>query len=128
VALTIHPHLAPELKKQTFIFNDESTGSCICTIITCATADCLCLYLCSPTPPTTRSQTCGYVTRVAVNVSGVTSVLHELRDLAKVTRKSSAKTYTCQKEQSYNSAPLCVFMACCKVKFTFLGVRLSSKC
>jgi hypothetical protein len=26
----------------------------------------------------------------------VTSVLHELRDLAKVTRKSSAKTYTCQ--------------------------------
>jgi hypothetical protein len=25
------------------------------------------------------------------------AVLHELRDLAKVTRKSSAKTYTCQK-------------------------------
>jgi hypothetical protein len=54
------------------------------------------LCLCSPTPPTTRSQTCGYVTRVAVNVPGVTSVLHELRDLTKVTRKS-AKTYTCQK-------------------------------
>jgi hypothetical protein len=29
--------------------------------------------------------------------SGVTSVLHELRDLAKVTRKNSAKAYTCQK-------------------------------
>jgi hypothetical protein len=24
------------------------------TIIICATADCFCLYLCSPTPPTTR--------------------------------------------------------------------------
>jgi hypothetical protein len=30
------------------------------------------------------------------HVPGVTSVLHELRGLAKVTRKSSAKTYTCQ--------------------------------
>jgi hypothetical protein len=49
-----------------------------------------------PYPFTTRSQTCAYITRVAVNAPGVTSVLHELRDLAKVTRKSSAKTYTCQ--------------------------------
>jgi hypothetical protein len=56
----------------------------------------LCLYLCSPTPPSNRSQTFGYVTRVAVNVPGVTSMLHELRDLKKKKKKSSAKTYTCQ--------------------------------
>jgi hypothetical protein len=37
--------------------------------------------------PTTRSQTYGYVTCVAVNVPGVPSVLHELRDLAKATQK-----------------------------------------
>jgi hypothetical protein len=49
-------------------------------IITCATADCFCLYFCSPTPPTTRSQTCCYVTRVAVNVPGVTSMVHEVRE------------------------------------------------
>jgi hypothetical protein len=85
--------LTEKSKRIPFIFDDESTGSCIRAITTCATADFFCLYLCSPTPPTTRSQTRGYVTRVAVNVSGVTSVL---RDLAKVTRKSSAKTYTCQ--------------------------------
>jgi hypothetical protein len=46
------------------------------TIVTCATADCFCLYLCSPTHPTTRSQTCAYVSRVAVNVPGVTSMGH----------------------------------------------------
>jgi hypothetical protein len=50
------------------------------TIITCATADCFCLYLCSPTPPTTRSHTCAYVTRVAVNVPGVASMGHEVRE------------------------------------------------
>jgi hypothetical protein len=38
-----------------------------------------CLYFCSATPPSNR-----YVTRVAVSVPGVTSMLHELRDLAKV--------------------------------------------
>jgi hypothetical protein len=50
------------------------------TIITCATAECFCLYLCSPTPSTTRSQTCAYITRVAVNASGVTSMGHEVRE------------------------------------------------
>jgi hypothetical protein len=48
-----------------FIFNDESTGSCICfrldlhmshVKVTCATADCFC-FLCS-LPLTTRSHTC----------------------------------------------------------------------
>jgi hypothetical protein len=33
-----------------------------------------------PTPPTTRSQTCAYVTRVAVNVPGVTSMGYEVRE------------------------------------------------
>jgi hypothetical protein len=49
-----------------------------------------------PYPSPTRSQTCAYITRVAANAPCVTSVLHELCDLAKVTRKSSAKTYKCQ--------------------------------
>jgi hypothetical protein len=54
---------------------------------------------CSPTLPLPLPQPAprrAYITRVAVNAPGLTSVLHELRDLAKVTRKSSAKTYTCQ--------------------------------
>jgi hypothetical protein len=33
-----------------------------------------------PTPPTTRSQTCAYVTRVAVNVPSVRSMGHEVRE------------------------------------------------
>jgi hypothetical protein len=61
-----------------FIFNDESTGSCIClrldlhmshVKITCATAVCFCFYLNFPTPPTNRSHTCAYVTRMKDNVS-----------------------------------------------------------
>jgi hypothetical protein len=68
-------------KRIHFIFNDESTGSCIClrldlymshvkhdTIITCATALCFCFYLSSPTPLTNRSHTCAYVTRMKDNV------------------------------------------------------------
>jgi hypothetical protein len=59
------------------------------------------IYLSFPTPPTNRSQTCAYVTRmknnisrsfeprnmipihvsVAVNVPGVTSMLHSVRDV-----------------------------------------------
>jgi hypothetical protein len=38
------------------------------TIITCTTAVCLCFYLCSPTPPTNRSHTCAYVTRMKNNI------------------------------------------------------------
>jgi hypothetical protein len=38
------------------------------------------LYLSSPIPLTTRSQTCAYVTRVAVNVPGVTSMGHEVHE------------------------------------------------
>jgi hypothetical protein len=68
--------LTPYRKKREsipFIFNDESTASCIClrldlymshVKITRATADCFC-FLCSPTPSTTRSHTCAYVTRIA---------------------------------------------------------------
>jgi hypothetical protein len=65
------------------------------TIIKCATLDSFCLYFC-PLPLTARSQTYAYVTRVAVSVPGMTSMLHEVRDLAKVTRKVKVKTYTCQ--------------------------------
>jgi hypothetical protein len=78
-----------------FLTASMSVSAILVTRCACATADCYCLYLCSPTPLSYR-----YVTRVAVNVPGVTSTLHELRDLAKVIRKSSAKTYTCQ----YNAA------------------------
>jgi hypothetical protein len=64
-------------KRVPFIFNDKSTGSCICLrldlylsrVKTCATAVCFCFYLCSPTPPTTRSHTCAYVTRMKDNFS-----------------------------------------------------------
>jgi hypothetical protein len=74
-----------------FLTKSMSVSAILVTRCACATADCFCLYLCFPTPPSNR-----YVTRVAVDVPGVTSMLHELRDLAKVIRKSSAKTYTCQ--------------------------------
>jgi hypothetical protein len=78
-----------------FLTASMPVSAILVTRCTCARADCVCLYLCSPTPFSNS-----YVTRVAVNVPGVTSVLHELRDLAKVIRKSSAKTYTCQKLQN----------------------------
>jgi hypothetical protein len=74
-----------------FLTASMSVSAILVTRCACATADCFCLYLCSSTPTSNR-----YVTRVAVYVPGVTSMLHELRDLAKVIRKSSAKTYTCQ--------------------------------
>jgi hypothetical protein len=76
-----------------FLTASMSVSAILVTRCACATADCFCLYLCSPTSPSNC-----YVTRVAVNVPGVTSMLHELRDLVKVIRKSSAKTYTCQNQ------------------------------
>jgi hypothetical protein len=41
-----------------------------------------------------RSQTCAYIMRVAVNVTGVTSMGHEVREGHM--KKASGKTYTCQ--------------------------------
>jgi hypothetical protein len=48
-----------------------------------------------------RSQTCAYVMRVAVNVPGVTSMGHEVREGH--TKKASSKTYTCQFSQDRRS-------------------------
>jgi hypothetical protein len=73
--------------------------------------DNFCVYLCFPTPPTIRSHTCAYVTRmkdnfpksftwypihvsVAVNVLGVTSMLHSAREISKVTRNRRRLRHT----------------------------------
>jgi hypothetical protein len=87
-------------KRIPFIFNDKSTGSCVClrldlylshVKITCATADWYCLYLCFPTPSTIRSQTCAYVTRMKDNVSRSFKPRHVIPD----TRISSGQCTRC---------------------------------
>jgi hypothetical protein len=61
------------------------------TIITCATADFFCLYLCSPTPSTTCPHTCAYVTRIKDNVSRNFEPRHVIPD----TRISSGQCPRC---------------------------------
>jgi hypothetical protein len=81
----------PSCKKKTqsipFIFNDESTGSCIClrldiymsqVKITCATADSFCSLF--PYPPTTCAPTRASVTHMKDNVSRsfeIRQVIHD---------------------------------------------------
>jgi hypothetical protein len=82
--------VAREKEKESipFIFNDESTGSCIClrldlymshVKITCTTADCFC-FLCSPTLPQ-PAPTRAYVTRMKDNVSRSFEPRHVISDI-----------------------------------------------
>jgi hypothetical protein len=88
------------------------------TIITCATADCFCLYLCFPTPSTTRP-TRAYVTHMKDNVSRSFEPRHVIPDTRissgqcprcdvngtwgarRSHEKASTKTYTCQKNSCF---------------------------
>jgi hypothetical protein len=82
-------------------------------------------FLCSPTPSTTRSHTCAYVTRVKDNVSRSFEMCHVIhdtsinsgqwprcavtngtcgsRDFQGHTKKAPTKTYTCQKRNRVQS-------------------------
>jgi hypothetical protein len=88
--------------------------------------DCFCLYLCSPTPTTTRSQTCAYVTRLAVNVPGVTSMGHEVHEghtKKRAVRHIHVKSSGVNLSQNVKSVDLHVGVA---KDFSFMGFEGSS--
>jgi hypothetical protein len=58
-----------EKKRVPSIFNGESNESFIC------------VNLCSPTPPTIRSHTSDYATRMMVNVSRIFEMCHVIHDI-----------------------------------------------
>jgi hypothetical protein len=88
IAISMILRLKPNHKSKRipFIFNDESTGSCICLRLDLYMSHVLLLCVsriafvhCSPTPSTTRSHTCAYVTRMK-DVSRSFEMRHVIHD------------------------------------------------